>query len=221
MNTNNTLQLQTLSQVELGANYLKLNPGVTDHDLGQIFASLNTMAGASLFWIGDLMCHVESNKGEHYTKAFEDSGYEPQTLRNAKAVCKTFPPDVRAKLSFSHHAEAKNEAKNLEGDFDMDFALKHLNMAEQANLSVKQMRTLIRTEIKDLQEQSEPPVKTKDILNKDYIIARDAVFSLIRYLENIDSSKNAVAVTSIFGEIESLYELAVKVCKGGEVTIDV
>jgi hypothetical protein len=216
---NNTLQLQTLSQVELGTNYLKLNPGVTDQDLGAIFSSLNTMAGASLFWIGDLMCHVESAKGEHYTKAFEDSGYEPQTLRNAKSVCKTFPPEVRANLSFSHHAEAKNEAK-LNDEFDLDFAVKFLKMAEAANLSVKQMRTLIRTEIKDQREQEEP-VKTKDILDKDFLMAKDAVFSLIRYLEQMDSSTSTVAQRAIFEEIQNLYALAVRVCKANEVTIDI
>jgi hypothetical protein len=67
----------------------------------------------------------------------------------------------------------------------------------------KQMRTLIRTQIKDQKEQEEL-VQTKDILDKDFLMAKGPVFSLILYLGQMNSSTSTVAQRAIFGEIESL-----------------
>jgi len=205
----NNLQLETLSKVELGANYLKLPPETSDRDIGPIFDALNNMAGASLWWIGDLLNYLEERKGEHYTKDFENNAYDPGTLRVAKFVCRRFPVESRLKVSYTHHRESLIEAKR-DGITDINLALRFLKAAEESGLTVKEMRKEMRLAIK---ASLPAPVPADDFFNVEYILAREAVFTLQRYLERIDSTTNEIAKASILGEIETLWEFAVKVCK--------
>jgi len=135
----NNLNALSTGKVELGKNYLKVLALATDDDLTQIFDSLSTLKGGSLFWLGDFLVYTELNKGEAYAKALAGTDYDPQTLYNAKWVCKSLPPEKRANLSYSHHFQSLGECKG-----DTEQAIKFLKMAESENLSTREMRKYIR-----------------------------------------------------------------------------
>jgi hypothetical protein len=217
-NYNHNLIGLNSDNVELGANYLHLKEGVSSADLVSIFKSLTYIQDflnqATARKEKEELAKLESvelnnekklkqaySRAEAYAALYESTSYEPQTLRVAKLVCKRFPREIRTSVSFSHHRESL-----IESGGNVKMALEFLHLAERENLSVKDMRKAMRLDIKS---RLETAIATSEIINDpQYIRARDAIFSIRRYLETVDSSTHPIARGFIIAEIESLYELS-------------
>jgi len=204
-NTNsNTLSLLTDSSAfELGKNYLRVNESASDEELRQAFATLSNAHGSSLFWIGDLLAHVEAKKGAMYSRAMEETSYAKGTLKNAKSLAQRFPRELRTGLSYSHHFEALSNCKG-----NIQLALKYLGEAERLNYDVRTMRRAIRV---DLQEEA--PKKETVVLDTEFIYLLDSFDRIRAFLQNVTSTEFAQKKAFVLGELEELMELARKVCK--------
>lgn len=89
------------------------------------------------WWIGDWLRYGNAHYGEKYAQAARITGYDTQTLMNMVYVSGRIAPERRReKLSWSHHAEVAA----LEPDEQQHW----LTRAEQARLSVQDLRLLLR-----------------------------------------------------------------------------
>lgn len=80
--------------------------GTTYDDWARDGALIQSIAGASTWWVGDWLNAGEQRWGETYTQAVEQTGLSVKTLSNAQWVANSIPPAERRRdLTFSHHSE--------------------------------------------------------------------------------------------------------------------
>lgn len=99
--------------------------------------SRRMVKNGSLMWhVGDWLVYGEQNIGEAYAQAVESTGYNRQTLMNAKSVSSKIPPERRREsLSWSHH---KAVAPLPEADQEY-----LLQLAAQDHLSYAQLMKMV------------------------------------------------------------------------------
>jgi len=205
MDTKDTLQTLSSSKVELGTNYLTVNPDITDKELKETFRAVSIMQGSTLFWAGDLLNAVEAKKGEAYARAYAATDYTPGTLWVAKSVCKKLPRQLRCGLSYTHHREALIEAKG-----NVAVAVDFLRKAEAAKQNVKEMRRSIRLALAD--SVPSPETNTVNVIDLETLQLQDAFYTIRRFLENTTSTTFSMRKAFVRAELETLAEWARQVC---------
>ena len=98
-------QLVKIKGVELTPVALKISKEIDFKEWIEIGLNLREEARAIPFWIGDWVLYGEKHYGEEHSQAFDPTkGYDTETIRKYRFVCKTIPNGKRfPKLSFSHH----------------------------------------------------------------------------------------------------------------------
>lgn len=135
-----TLEHLSSPKVTLSSNSLSLSPDATREEINGIFAALNTCESSSLWWIGDALAQTEKEYGDTYVKAMENCGYNLQTLKDARGLCRRISAEKRRKVSYSHHRNALYHV----GVENVEQALFFLDIAEREKLSVSELRKEIR-----------------------------------------------------------------------------
>lgn len=117
--------------------------------------TLQQVSASLKWWIGDWLNYGEHRWGDMYTQAIEITGWEYQTLANAKSVCnKVDFYRRRENLKFSHHAEVAS----LESEVQTALLLQ----AEVEGWSVRRLREAIKGPVLpklsvSFAEPTEPP----------------------------------------------------------------
>jgi len=110
------------------------DPSFEDWDRAGAF--LQQASGAVLWWVGDWLNYGERKWGEMYAQAVAATGYDEQTLRNAKWVAGAFDLSRRRdKLPYTHHAEV--------AAMPSEQADRLLDRAESEGLSKREVRALV------------------------------------------------------------------------------
>jgi N6-adenosine-specific RNA methylase IME4 len=121
---------------ELTKTSLKFRRDVTNAEWISVFKALREIEGSVQFWIGDCLAYREQRWGM-YDDMIEESGYEKGTLRYIKLVSeKIESARRRADLTFSHHVEVVKLSPEKQDEY--------LEKAAQNNLTVKDLRRLLR-----------------------------------------------------------------------------
>ena len=83
---------------------LDLPPGLPFERWLAVGDHLKRLEKGVQFWIGDWINYGESEYGERYAQAIEETGYTHGALRNMAWVAREIPPSSRDdNLTFSHH----------------------------------------------------------------------------------------------------------------------
>lgn len=99
-------------------------------------------SSACSLWLGDWINYGESKWGEKYSQALDKTDLDYGTLRNASYVSKNVDLSLRSdKLGYNHHL--------LVAPLSPEKQSKFLKKAEDLNLSVSELRVLIKEEKKD------------------------------------------------------------------------
>jgi hypothetical protein len=131
---------------------LSLPENLTIEEWVDVGHKLETITKATQWWWGDYLKYGERKWGESYSQALDASGLKIQTLYNAAWVSGTFDASRRREnLTFGHHdAVATKKLKPEEQD-------KLLDVAASTNLSVKELRAVVKTVlITDVKAEPEP-----------------------------------------------------------------
>jgi len=91
------------------------------------------------FWLGDWVNYGEYRWGEKYSQALDETTYEQHALENMASVARKVESSRRREeLSYSHHAEVAS--------LTPDKQEKILDLAEKENLTVQEVRVLVKEE---------------------------------------------------------------------------
>lgn len=207
MNTNTkslTTEIESLTSpaVELGTNYLRFKTdNISDEQLTDIMRGILTCNASTQFWLGDFLNYADGTKAEKYILAYATADYAPQTMYNAKFVCKTIPPEKRLNVSYSHHLNALAATKK-----DVSRALYYLKLAEIGNQTVSQMRKAINLELAPPAEKDGGKLIDED--KQEFLLVMDAIATINRFLLKTDSKTVGLIKGYIFAELELMYENA-------------
>ena len=121
-----------------GPTSLTLREGLSYERWQEIGETLQNMAGALPFWVGDWLNYGERTYGETYAQAVEATGMKTQTLLNYASVASRVQLPARVdSLSWSHH----REVAALEPPEQVAL----LERAVAENLSTRELRLLVKT----------------------------------------------------------------------------
>jgi hypothetical protein len=110
-----------------------------DDDLKAMWSALVAIHKAHPFWVGDILNEIAKRHGDAAAKwaTADDDAIE------AMKICE-FLGDRRFKLSWKHHRDAARECNR-----NRELALKWLQIAQDADWSVANMRAAIRLDLAD------------------------------------------------------------------------
>jgi DNA methylase len=126
------------------ATALKIEHGMAYDHWQRLGSVLRTVEGAVQWWIGDWCNYGESEYGEKYSQAIEETGYEYQTLANYGYAARQVEVSLRREnVPWSHHL--------LVAPLSPKEQKKWLDRAEKQKLTHKALRAAIDGERRDLQ----------------------------------------------------------------------
>ena len=144
------IDARSLARVERYVTITALNipEGLTYDQWADLGRGLNVSrkmvkSASHMWWIGDWLAYGEHNIGEAYAAAVESTGYEKNTLYQAKTVSLAIPPKRRREgLTWSHH-RAVVSLSEADQDHLLDMAIEDgLTQAQ-----VKKMASAIKAAV--------------------------------------------------------------------------
>jgi hypothetical protein len=119
---------------EVSAVGLKVRGEVSLEEWEEAGRQLVKLNGSVMWWVGDWACYGAGRFGEKYDAVIAATGYEYQSIANAKWVASRVKFSRRREnLSFGHHAEVASLSAGAQRDW--------LKRAEQEGWSVRDLRS--------------------------------------------------------------------------------
>lgn len=120
-------------------------------------ARLGALGRGVAWWIGDWIRYGNARFGEKYARAARLTGYDVQSLMNMAYVASRFGSERRrATLSWSHHAEVAGH--------DLETQEFWLNFAERERLSVRSLRTELRSAKRSKADPTRETMKSSELI---------------------------------------------------------
>lgn len=136
-----------INGVELRPNAMVLRKDLDNSELDEVFEFLSTVDSCRLWWWGDFLI-AAGDRMAAYRFAKDDSGYEFQTLANAKWVCSRVNTSRRREvLSFNHYLEIVATLGKAASDAEIDRWAKwtEKNGTNGKPASVRDLRQALRS----------------------------------------------------------------------------
>ncbi len=137
IDNSNALADPVWQHVRLKPNSLEFVTDPTYEEWERLGERLKYISGSVQFWLGDWVNYGENRYGEKYAQAIDATGYEYQTIANARYIAEKVEVSRRREnLPFSHHAEV--------APLDIEDQELLLQKAEEEHLSRAEFRDLVR-----------------------------------------------------------------------------